>query len=123
MRSRPRGYTFPRQFPFRRRLRFQLSQQLCVAPETRRTTCQVLGDFGPTFLRVERERSEGSIRWASLAVRVRKSLREIRPCKVEYVFVLFLEGSAIFHSHSHCPELLAKPTVNLANRLSGRAPA
>src|SRR5260370_14259670 len=101
MRSRPRGYTFPRQFPFRRRLRFQLSQQLCVAPETRRTTCQVLGDFGPTFLRVERERSEGSIRGASLSVRVRNSLLEIRAYKDVHVCALFLYGSTISHSHSH----------------------
>src|SRR5258708_1725944 len=114
----PRGYARERQSRLYSRLRLQLGQQFGVAPEARRTSGQVLCYRGFALSRVERERSECSVRGASLAVRVRKSLRKIRPCKVEYVFVLFLEGSAIFHSH--CPELLAKPTVNLANRLSGR---
>src|SRR5260370_36700722 len=118
MRSGPRGYTCPRQLLFRSPLRLQLSQQLRVAPETRRASCQVLSDSGLTFGRTERERSQSGVKGASLAVRVRKGLRKIGLRKVEQVFVLFLEGSAVFHSHSDFPEPLTSSVVKFIEHSS-----
>src|SRR6266478_5011306 len=79
----PYRQTSPKESPPRFTLRLQLSEQFRVALEARRTNRQVLGDCGLTFVRVERERSECSVRGASLAVRVRKGLRKIGARKVE----------------------------------------
>src|SRR6266568_984945 len=118
MSLRPCGNAPPRESRVRLPLGLQLSQQLRVAPETRRASCQVLCDSGLTFGRTERERSQSSVRGASLAVRVRKGLRKIGMRKVEQVFVLFLEGSAVFHSHSNFPEPLTSSVAKFINHSS-----
>ena len=51
---------------------------------------------------------EGSVRRASLAVRVRKSLREIRACKIEQLHALSLKASAVFEIDVHRLQPLIK---------------
>ena len=73
------------------------------------------------FCRVERKRPEGGVRWASLPVRVRKSLREIRARKVEEVVASSLKGPPVFEFQSH----RSQPLMALSrfiNHSSGQAP-
>src|SRR5580700_904578 len=106
----------------------QLSQQFAVASEAWRTRGQVFRHCWLAFCRVERKRPECSVRGASLAVWVRKSLGEIRARKVEQVFASSLKGRAVFESHSHRSEPVIKfsrfinHSLGQASRQSGGAP-
>src|SRR5215467_8350581 len=102
-------------------LGLQLGQQFTIAPEARRARRQVFCDCWAAFCWVERKRSERNIRWASLTVRVGKSLREIRARKIKQVLTLSLKASAVFEVHFHRSQPLIKLS-RFITHFSGQAP-
>src|SRR5260370_4180320 len=97
----PRGYARERQSRPYSRLRLQLGQQSGVAPEARRTSGQVLCYRGFALSRVEREISKCSVRGATLACRVMKSIIKIRPVKGKVDIFLFFSDYSTLYSPSH----------------------
>src|SRR2546430_2009130 len=110
----PYGYPAPCESLLLLSLGLRLVEQFAVALEARRTGGQVFCNCRLAPCRVKSKRPESSVRGASLALRVRKSLREIRARKVEQVLALSLKAPVVFEIHFH----RSQPLRNLSRFIS-----